>query len=188
MTEMSVESICAYVPQYHSIFLHTNSEKSSKCRLEPTQTPTTSKKLCRRHGPIWPKLERHGVSSATCRDMSATFPAKPYATPKAETILKASRETIKMKHKKSTHRAQGRCGSNDCTRKSIFVCSVCTDATDPAQLSWKCRRHVATCRRRHTVSLQFWPDGSVSPTQFFRCRGSLCWLEPTFTRFFGIRM
>jgi len=34
-------------------------------------------------------------------------------------------------------------------------------------LSWKCRRHVATCRRRHTVSLQFWPDGSVSPTQFF---------------------
>ena len=76
MTEW-VESICAYVPPYHhSIFLHTNSEKSSKCRLEPTQTPTTSKKLCRRHGPIWPKLERHGVSSATCRDMSATFPAK----------------------------------------------------------------------------------------------------------------
>ncbi len=65
------------IAAYHSsIFLHTNSEKSSKCRLEPTQTPTTSKKLCRRHGPIWPKLERHGVSSATCRDMSATFPAK----------------------------------------------------------------------------------------------------------------
>ena len=74
---MWVRNICAYVPPYHhSIFLHTNSEKSSKCRLEPTQTPTTSKKLCRRHGPIWPKLERHGVSSATCRDMSATFPAK----------------------------------------------------------------------------------------------------------------
>jgi hypothetical protein len=32
-------------------------------------------------------------------------------------------------------------------------------------LSWKFRRHVATCRRRHNVSLQFWPDGSVSPTQ-----------------------
>ena len=41
-------------------------------------------------------------------------------------------------------------------------------------LSWKCRRHVATCRRRHNVSLQFWPDGSVSPTQNLRCRGSLC--------------
>jgi hypothetical protein len=44
-----------------------------------------------------------------------------------------------MKHKKSTHRAQGRCGSKDCTRKSIFVCSVCTDATDPAQKQfWFC--------------------------------------------------
>ena len=31
------------------------------------------------------------------------------------------------------------------------------------QLSWKCRRHVS--RRRHNVSLQFWPDGSVSPTR-----------------------
>jgi hypothetical protein len=47
MTEMSVErcdSICAYVLQYHSIlFLHTNSENLVKCRLEPTQTATTSK-------------------------------------------------------------------------------------------------------------------------------------------------
>ena len=41
-------------------------------------------------------------------------------------------------------------------------------------LSWKCCRHVVTCRRRHNVSLQFWPDGSVSPTQNLRCRGSLC--------------
>ncbi len=57
-----------------------------------------------------------------------------------------------------------------------------------AYLSWKCRRHVATCRRRHTVSLQFWPDGSVLPTFFFGCHGSLCRLEPTFTRFFGIRV
>ncbi|KAL3781821.1 LOW QUALITY PROTEIN: hypothetical protein ACHAW5_001131 [Stephanodiscus triporus] len=48
-------------------------------------------------------------------------------------------KTIKMKHKKSTHRAQGRCGSKDCTRKSIFICSVCTDATDPAQKKfWFC--------------------------------------------------
>jgi hypothetical protein len=34
-----------------------------------------------------------------------------------------------------------------------------------AWLSWKCHRHVATCRRRHNVLLQFWPDGSVSQTQ-----------------------
>jgi hypothetical protein len=51
-------------------------QKSGKCRLKPTQTATTSSILCRRHGPIWPKLERHVVSSPTCRDMSATFPAK----------------------------------------------------------------------------------------------------------------
>ena len=33
-------------------------------------------------------------------------------------------------------------------------------------LSWKCHRHVAKCWRRHNVSLQFWPDGFVSPTFF----------------------
>jgi len=79
MTEMSVErcdSICAYVLPYHSIFLHTHFGKSGKCWLEPTQTATTSSILCRRHGPIWPKLERHVVSSPTCCDMSATFLAK----------------------------------------------------------------------------------------------------------------
>ena len=58
----------------------------------------------------------------------------------------------------------------------------------PPSLSWKCRQHVATCRRQHTVSLQFWPDGSVSPTQNLRCRGSLCRLEPTFTNFSEVRM
>ena len=51
------------------------------------------------------------------------------------------------------------------------------------ELSWKCCRHVATCRRRHNVSLQFWPNGSMSPTQNLRCRGSLCRLLPTFPRF-----
>jgi hypothetical protein len=53
-------------------------------------------------------------------------------------------------------------------RPDVVVVSALQD------LSWKCRRHVATCRRRHNVSLQFWPDGSVSPTQNLRCRGSLC--------------
>ena len=69
-------SICAYVLPNHSIFLHTHLGKSGKCRLKPTQTATTSSILCRQHGPIWPKLERHVVSSLTCRNMSATFPAK----------------------------------------------------------------------------------------------------------------
>ncbi len=55
--------------------------------------------------------------------------------------------------------------------------------TTGVRLSWKCRRHVATCRRRHNVSLQFWPNGSVSPTQNLRFRGSLCRLLPTFPRF-----
>ena len=53
----------------------------------------------------------------------------------------------------------------------------------PSPLSWRCRQHVATCRRRHNVSLQFWPDGSMLPTQNLRCRGSLCRLEPTFPKF-----
>ena len=69
-------SICAYALPYHSIFLHTHFGKSGKRRLEPTQTATTSSILCRRHGPIWPKLKRHIVLSPTCRDMSATFPPK----------------------------------------------------------------------------------------------------------------
>ncbi len=74
--ECAIVSVLMYKPYHHSIFLHTNSEKSGKCQHKPTQTATTSKKKCRRPGPLWPKLERHGVSSATCRDMSATFPAK----------------------------------------------------------------------------------------------------------------
>jgi hypothetical protein len=61
--------------------------------------------------------------------------------------------------------------------------SPLTEQLDTDELSWKCRRHVVTCRRRHNVSLQFWPNGSVSPTQNLRCRGSLCRLLPTFPRF-----
>jgi hypothetical protein len=32
--------------------------------------------LCRRHGPIWPELERHLVLGRHVADMSATFPTK----------------------------------------------------------------------------------------------------------------
>jgi hypothetical protein len=46
-------------------------------------------------------------------------------------------------------------------------------------LSRKCRRHVGDMSSRHKMSLQFWPDGSVSPTQDLRCRGLLCRLQPT---------
>ncbi len=65
-----------YVLPYHSIFLHTHFGKSGKCRLKKTQTATTSSISCRQHGPIWPKLERHVHVVPTCRDTSATFPAK----------------------------------------------------------------------------------------------------------------
>jgi hypothetical protein len=41
--------------------------------------------LCRRHGPIWPELERHLVSGQHVADMSATFPTKSLSTTKAET-------------------------------------------------------------------------------------------------------
>ena len=59
-----------YVLPYHSIFLHTHFGKFGKCRLKPTQTATPSSISCRRHVPIWPKLERHVMSCrhvATCR-------------------------------------------------------------------------------------------------------------------------
>jgi hypothetical protein len=46
-------------------------------------------------------------------------------------------------------------------------------------LSRKCCRHVGDMSSRHKMSLQFWPDGSVSPTQDLRCRGLLCRLQPT---------
>jgi hypothetical protein len=65
-------------------------QKFGKCQLEPTQTATTSKILCRRHGPIWPKLERHVVSSPTCRDMLATSPAKKKRRPNRQYRKKSS--------------------------------------------------------------------------------------------------
>ena len=70
------DSLCAYVVPYHSIFLHTHFQKFVKCQLKPTQTAPTSSILCRRYGPIWPKLERHRRVVPTRHDMSATFPAK----------------------------------------------------------------------------------------------------------------
>jgi len=59
LSACGLDSICVYVLPYHSIFLNTHFGKSSKCRLKPTQTATTSSMLCPRHGPIWPKLEQH---------------------------------------------------------------------------------------------------------------------------------
>ncbi len=46
-------------------------------------------------------------------------------------------------------------------------------------LSQKCCRHVSDMLSRHKMSLQFWPDWSMSPTQDLRCRGLLCRLQPT---------
>jgi len=39
-----------------------NFGKSGKCQLKPTRTATASSMSCRRHGHIWPKLERHVMS------------------------------------------------------------------------------------------------------------------------------
>ena len=52
----------------------------------------------------------------------------------------------------------------------VFSEGVCTfemshGLQEGWHLSWKCCRHVAACRQRYNVSLQFWPDGSMSPTQ-----------------------
>ena len=51
------------------------------------------------------------------------------------------------------------------TPAAVTVDVVVAAITSVATLSWKCCQHVATCRHDTTVSLQFWPDGSVSPTQ-----------------------
>jgi hypothetical protein len=60
------------------------------------------------------------------------------------------------------------------TRLIVFNIIVCTQ-----KLSRKCRRHVGNMSSRHKMSLQFWPGGSVLPTQDLRCRGLLCRLQPT---------
>ena len=55
-------------------------------------------------------------------------------------------------------------------------------------LSWKCCPQVVTCRHDMTCRSNFGQMGPVSPTQHWRCRGSLCQLELTFTRFSEVRM
>ncbi len=57
--------------------------------------------LCRRHGPIWPKLERHSVSSATCRDMSATFPAKLLSSSMRQASFKCETPRLELKSSRS---------------------------------------------------------------------------------------
>jgi hypothetical protein len=36
-------------------------------------------------------------------------------------------------HSKRKHHVQGRCGCKECKKQSIYACSACTHATDPAQ-------------------------------------------------------
>jgi len=65
----------------------------------------------------------------------------------------------------------GRCHrSSSCV--AVIVPSVDLPPPPPTPAVVRTRRPwfvvpVATCRRQHTVSLQFWPDGSLSPTLFF---------------------
>jgi hypothetical protein len=49
------------------------------------------------------------------------------------------RRTLRIKHSNRGHHAQGRCSIKGCTKHSIYVCSVCTHATDAAQKQfWFC--------------------------------------------------
>ncbi len=74
-------------------------------RMAYSQPQMTSKKLCRQHGPIWPKLERHGVSLATCRDMLATFPAKGKGACKSDDIT----ATLVREARTTSGKQQGKC-------------------------------------------------------------------------------
>ena len=50
---------------------------------------------------------------------------------------------VRRAHKKKgkeNHRGQGRYGCKDCTRQTVFVCSMCTHPTDPDQKQfWFCK-------------------------------------------------
>jgi hypothetical protein len=66
----AIVSVLMYKPYHHSIFLHTNSEKSGKCRLKPTQTATTSKQNVGNTDPSgqnWSNTVCRWQHVATCR-------------------------------------------------------------------------------------------------------------------------
>ena len=56
----------------------------------------------------------------------------------AATATPTVRKTVKKKGK-GNHCAQGRCKHKTCTKQTVFVCSMCTNPTDPAQKQfWFC--------------------------------------------------
>ncbi len=59
------------------------------------QADTNCCDLCRRHGPIWPKLEQHSHAVPTCQDMSATFPAKAVLANKPTEVKNANKAANK---------------------------------------------------------------------------------------------
>jgi len=49
------------------------------------------------------------------------------------------RRTLRLKHSNGGHHAKGRCSAKGCTKHSIYVCSMCTHATDATQKQfWFC--------------------------------------------------
>jgi hypothetical protein len=51
------------------------------------------------------------------------------------------RRTLRLKHSKGGHHAQGRCSIKGCTKHSTYVCSVSTQATDAAQKQFRFCNH-----------------------------------------------
>ena len=70
--------------------------------------------------------------AAAEQDVGGVVNAASAATPTV-------RRTLRLKHSNRGHHAQGRCSIKGCTKHSIYVCSVCTHATDAAQKQfWFC--------------------------------------------------
>ena len=66
------------------------------------------------------------------QDVGAVADAATASTPTV-------RRTPRLKHSNGGHHAQGRCSIKGCAKHSIYVCSVCTQATDAAQKQfWFC--------------------------------------------------
>ena len=70
--------------------------------------------------------------AAAEQDVGGVVNAASAATPTV-------RRTLRLKHSNRGHHAQGRCSIKGCTKHSVYVCSVCTHATDAAQTQfWFC--------------------------------------------------
>ncbi len=80
-----------------------------------------------------------------------------HGIPTVGIVRKVPSTPMQLSHKHHHH------GGFGCPSHGV----VSVGLPDPTtQLSWKCRRHVATCRHDMDMLLQFWPDGSMLPTRY----------------------